>query len=68
MRIRPRAAALKTVDVSWAALTLTAATLITSRALFDHHLVPRSVEVAVFVLAAVAAIVRLLIAKQIETG
>jgi hypothetical protein len=61
-----RAVALRTADLSWAVLTLVATMLIAARALFDHRLVSRYIEFTVYVLTSVAAIARVIIAKQVN--
>ena len=63
---RTRAVALRTADLSWAVLTLVATMLIVARAVFDHRLVPRYIEFILYVLWSVAAIARVVIAKQVN--
>jgi len=63
---RTRAVALRTADLSWAVLTLVATMLIVARAVFDHRLVPRHIEFTLYLLISVAAIARVVIAKQVN--
>ena len=65
---RTRAVALRTADLSWAVLALVATMLIAARAVFDHRLVPRYIEFTLYVLLSVAAIARVIIAKQVNEG